>query len=36
MPKKIESTDKPTQPVEVPEAVPITHVPPVNDDGFNV
>lgn len=32
MAKKVEVKEEP----KVEEAVPITHVPPVNDEGFNV
>lgn len=34
MPKKAKPAPEPTP--AVVEAVPITHVPPVNDEGFNV
>lgn len=35
MPKKVEVKEAPETP-EVPEAVPITHTPPVGEDGFSV
>lgn len=36
MVKKVDVKEPDEKPVETPEAVPTTQVPPVNDEGFNV